>query len=66
MPRVLVVAKEGSCQIINPFRAVEELMGSVESRELGVREPRLPRFILLGTFSYTLLVVLILVYDCHL
>ena len=50
------------------FKALGELMGCVQSRELGARTPRLPRFILLGSFSDTLLVVSILdiVYDCYL
>ena len=50
------------------FRAVGELMGCVESRELGRGAPHLPRFILLGSFSDTLLLVSILdiVYECHL
>ena len=44
------------------------LVGSVQSRELGVRASCLPRFMLLGSLSDTLLVVSILdiVYDCHL
>ena len=43
------------------------LMGSVDSRELGVRAST-SRFILLVRFSDTLLLVSILdmVYDCHL
>ena len=32
-------------------------MGCVQSRELGASAPWLPRFILLGNFSVTLLVV---------
>ena len=54
--------------VFGSFRAVGELMGCVQSREIGVWAPRLPRFILLGSFSDTLLVVPILgiVYDCHL
>ena len=48
----------------SPFRAVEErgLVGCVQGRELGAR---LPRFILLRSFSGTLLVVstLDIVYD---
>ena len=53
---------------VSPFRAVGELVGCVQSRELGTRPPRLPRFILLGSFSDTLLVVSVLdiVYDYHL
>ena len=45
---------------------VERLVGCVESRELGAN--RFPRFILLGNFSDTFLVVSILdiVCDCHL
>ena len=35
-------------------------MGCAQSRELGARAPRRMRFILLGSFSDTLLVVLIL------
>ena len=43
-------------------------MGCVQSQESGTQAPRLPRLILLGSFSETLLVVSILdiVYDCHL
>ena len=42
--------------------------GSIQSRVLGARAPRLPGFILLVSFSDTLLAVSILgiVYDCHL
>ena len=46
------------------FQALREgggLVGCVQSEEL-----HLMRFILLGSFSDTLLVVSILVYDCHL
>ena len=56
----------------SPFGVVGWLMGYVQSQELDARAPRLPRFILLGSFSDTLLVVFILdmifilVYDCHL
>ena len=41
---------------------------AVSNVESSVRAPRIPRFILLGSFSDTLLVVSILdiVYDCHL
>ena len=44
------------------------LVGCVQSRGLGARSPHLPRFILLVSFSDTLLAVLSLdiVYDCHL
>ena len=51
-----------------PFKAVRGLMGCVQSRELGARALRLPRFILLRSFIDTLLMVSILdiVYDCHL
>ena len=44
------------------------LVGFVQSRELGARTLRLPRFILLGSFSDTSLVVSILdiVCNCHL
>ena len=44
------------------------LVGCVQSSVLGAGAPRLPRFILLVSFSGTLLVVSILdiVYDCHL
>ena len=51
-----------------PFGAVGELVGCMQGRELGVSAPRLPRFILLASFSSTLLAVSILdiVYDCHL
>ena len=54
--------------VFNLFGAVGELMACVQSQDLGAWEPRLPRFILLGSFSDTLLVVLILdiPYDCHL
>ena len=54
--------------VFGSFRAVGELVGCVQSREIGVWAPRLPRFILLGSFSDALLVVPILgiVYDCHL
>ena len=43
-------------------------MGCVEGQGLGACEPGLPRFILLGSFSGTLLPVSILeiVYDCNL
>ena len=51
---------------LGPFRAVGRLLGYVQGRELDPREPRLPRFIQLGSFSDTLLVVSILVCDCHL
>ena len=46
----------------SPFQAVGGggLVGCVQSRELGARAPCLPRFILLGSFSDTLLVVSIL------
>ena len=37
-----------------------ELMGSVQSRELGTRAPRFSRFILLGSFTDTLLMVSVL------
>ena len=48
-------------------RGTGVLMGSVDSRELGVRAST-SRFILLVRFSDTLLLVSILdmVYDCHL
>ena len=51
-----------------PFMAVGELMGCVQGRELSARALYLPWFILLASFSDTLLVVSILdiVYDCHL
>ena len=44
------------------------LMGCAQSQEVGARVPCHLRFILLGNFNDTLLVVLILdiVYDCHL
>ena len=55
---------------VNPFKAVGELMRCVQSRELDARAraPGLRTFILLGSFIDTLLVLLILdiVYDCHL
>ena len=51
---------------LGPFRAVGGAYGYVQGRELGPREPRLPRFIQLGSFSDTFLVVSILVCDCHL
>ena len=35
--------------VISPFGTVEWLVGCVQSRELGVRAPRLLRFILLGS-----------------
>ena len=42
-------------------------LGCVQSQELGTHAPRLSRFIMLVSFSDTLLVVLILetVYECH-
>ena len=54
--------------VFGSFRAVGELMGCVQSREINMCAPRLPRFFLLLSFSDTLLVVPILgiVYDCHL
>ena len=44
-----------------PFKIVSRVEGSAHA-------PRLPRFVLLGSFSDSLLVVLILdiVYDCYL
>ena len=50
------------CPGYSPFQAVGGggLVGCVQSRELGARAPCLPRFILLGSFSDTLLVVSIL------
>ena len=44
------------------------LGGCAQSQEVDARVPRHSRFILLGKFNDTLLVVLILdiVYDCHL
>ena len=55
----------------SPFRAVGRrggIMGCVQSRELEACAPRPQRFILLESFSDTLLVVSILdiFYDCHL
>ena len=44
----------------NLFRTLGELMGCVQSRELSACAPLLPSFILLGSFSDTLLAVLIL------
>ena len=39
---------------VNPYKTVNELMGCFQGRELrGTRAPRLPRFILLGSFSGT-------------
>ena len=45
-----------------------KLVVCVQSRDLGAHAPRLPRFILLASFTVTLLVVSILdiVYHCHL
>ena len=58
----------GANGLTTPFETVGELMGCVQSLELGAGAPRLLRFILLRTFSDTSLVVWILdiVYDCHL
>ena len=52
---------------IIPFRTVRGLQ-AVSKVESSARTPHLPRFILLGSFSDTLLVVWILgmAYDCHL
>ena len=36
--------------VVNPFKAVGELMDCVQSQQLGARAPRLPRCILLGGF----------------
>ena len=60
--------KFSGAHCLGPFKAVGGLIGCVQSRELGARAPCLPRFILLGSFSDTLLVVSILdiVCDCHL
>ena len=46
--------------MLGPFRAVGRLMGRFQRRELNLRPPRLPRFIMLGSFSDTLLMVSIL------
>ena len=50
------------------FGGAPELVDCTQGRELGVSAPRLPRFILLASFSSTLFAVSILdiVYDCHL
>ena len=62
----------GSCGLGGPFRAVGGLMGCARGpgppQMLGARAVHLPRFILLGSFGDTLLVVSILdiAYDCHL
>ena len=51
-----------------PFQAVGEGLWTVSKVESLARAPRLPRFILLISFSDTLLVVstLDIVYDCNL
>ena len=57
-----------SNRVFNPFQTVGVLVGCVKSREFGARAPPLPSFILLVSFSDTLLAVSILdiVYDCDL
>ena len=52
---------------VDPFKAVGELVGCVQSREIGARASS-SEVILLERFSDTLLLVSILdiVYDCHL
>ena len=53
---------------LSPFRGVGGDSWPVSGVKSSVHTPRLPRFNQLGSFSDTLLVVLILdiVYDCHL
>ena len=43
--------------VLGPFRAVGRLMSRFQDRELNARPPRYPRFIMLGSFSGTLLMV---------
>ena len=45
---------------IYPFRAVGELLDCVVGRRLGACALRFPKFILLGSFSDTLIVISIL------
>ena len=53
---ILSILKLGMCSS-SPFQAVEGLVGSVQSPELRAHAPGLPRFILLLSFSDTLLAV---------
>ena len=62
---VPVGAKGSFWPEVSVFEAVGELVGFVFSRELTAIVPRIPGFILLGRVSDTLLVISILVYDCH-
>ena len=58
----------GAVALLGPLKALRELMGCTQSRELNAHAPRLPRFILQGSFCDALLVISILdvIYDCHL
>ena len=53
---ILSILKLGMCSS-SSFQTVEGLVGSVQSPELRAHAPGLPRFILLLSFSGTLLVV---------
>ena len=68
--KISLIQQLDSLHLKNPL-ALSKLWGSwwaVSEVDSSAHAPRLPRFILLGSFSDTLLVVSILhiVYDCHL
>ena len=60
-------ARGGPFRAVGGWMGVGVLVGCAQSRELGGRAARLLRFILLVSFSDTLLVVSMvdIVYDCH-